>query len=59
MEEIWHYTQIQHHMSPQTNGQTVVANRTVGNILRCLTGDKPKQWELAPFQTEFLLMHNG
>jgi transposase InsO family protein len=36
------------HMSsafhPQSDGQTEAVNKTIGMYLRCLTGDRPRQW---------------
>jgi hypothetical protein len=38
---------------PQTDGQTEVTNKSLGNILRILVSEHPNQWYLALPQVEF------
>jgi len=38
---------------PQTDGQTEVVNRSLGNLLRCLVGEHLRNWDLTLPTTEF------
>ena len=58
---LWHKMGIKLKFSiafhPQTDGQTEVVNRTLGNLLRCLVGENLKTWDLILPMAEFA--YNG
>lgn len=53
VEDVWHFFESEFYCIPTTNGQTEVTNRTLGNPIRSICGNKPKQWDYALLQTEF------
>ncbi|PKU66028.1 hypothetical protein MA16_Dca009103 [Dendrobium catenatum] len=55
--ELWKRLKIDINLSsayhPQTDGQTEVVNHTLGNMLRCLVQEQPRQWDELLSQAEF------
>jgi len=39
--------------SPQIGSQTRVVNRSLGDLFRCLAGEKPENWDLISPHAEF------
>ncbi|PKI59627.1 hypothetical protein CRG98_019964 [Punica granatum] len=58
---LWNMVDIQLQFSsayhPQTDGQTEVVNRSLGNLLRSLAGEHVKSWDLKLCQVEFAHNH--
>lgn len=58
---LWKLLKISLNMSfvyhPQTDGQTEVVNRSLGNMLRCLVGDNVRSWDSLLCQAEFAHNH--
>ena len=53
MEESGDKTQLQYHLSSQTDGQTEVTNRTLGTLLRALINLQSTAWDLLLPHAEF------
>ena len=52
MGQAWYAPKLQQLLSSPIRCQTKVANWSLGDLLRCLTGTKPKQWDMALPQAE-------
>jgi len=50
METKVHFSSAYH---PQTDGKIEVVNQSLGNLLRCIVGENPKQWDVALPQAKF------
>jgi len=53
VEDFRYYFEVFLCFSSPNNGQTEVVNRSLGDLLRCLVGDKPGNWDLLLHVAEF------
>ena len=52
-KKVWNHFKVVPTFHPQIDDQIEVVNRSLGNLLRCLVGEKPSNWDLVLPITEF------